>query len=342
MNGSRVLDISLGTIFKIAFIALLFYIIYLIRDILILSIFALIISILFNPIIDFLQRKRIPRVLAVIFVYIGIFGLISLLIYSLASLFFVEIQKFSQGLPEYFETISPPLKSLGVEAFEDIESFIGLLNKSVETIAASFLGAVSAIFGGIFSTIYIVTIAIFLSLEEKGVEKSLSLLFPKKYETYVLHLWARCQRKVSGWFLSRILASIFVGGVVYVAFLILNVKYPLTLGLLAGVLNFIPIIGPIVTGILIFVIISLDSTLRAIFALVAFTLVQQIENNILTPLLTKRFVALSPVIVLISLVIGGKLLGILGAIFAIPLAGILSEFLKDFLAKKKEEESTVL
>lgn len=342
MNGSRVLDISLGTIFKIAFIALLFYIIYLIRDILILSIFALIISILFNPIIDFLQSKRIPRVLAVIFVYIGIFGLISLLIYSLASLFFVEIQKFSQGLPEYFETISPPLKSLGVEAFEDIESFIGLLNKSVETIAASFLGAVSAIFGGIFATIYIVTIAIFLSLEEKGVEKSLSLLFPKKYETYVLHLWARCQRKVSGWFLSRILASIFVGGVVYVAFLILNVKYPLTLGLLAGVLNFIPIIGPIVTGILIFVIISLDSTLRAIFALVAFTLVQQIENNILTPLLTKRFVALSPVIVLISLVIGGKLLGILGAIFAIPLAGILSEFLKDFLAKKKEEESTVL
>ncbi|HDZ54181.1 MAG TPA: AI-2E family transporter [Candidatus Nealsonbacteria bacterium] len=342
MNGSRVLDISLGTIFKIAFIALLFYIIYLIRDILILSIFALIISILFNPIIDFLQRKRIPRVLAVIFVYIGIFGLISLLIYSLASLFFVEIQKFSQGLPEYFETISPPLKSLGVEAFEDIESFIGLLNKSVETIAASFLGAVSAIFGGIFSTIYVVTIAIFLSLEEKGVEKSLSLLFPKKYETYVLHLWARCQRKVSGWFLSRILASIFVGGVVYVAFLILNVKYPLTLGLLAGVLNFIPIIGPIVTGILIFVIISLDSTLRAIFALVAFTLVQQIENNILTPLLTKRFVALSPVIVLISLVIGGKLLGILGAIFAIPLAGILSEFLKDFLAKKKEEESIVL
>lgn len=342
MNGSRVLDISWGTIFKIAFIALLFYIIYLIRDILILSIFALIISILFNPIIDFLQRKRIPRVLAVLLVYIGTFGLISLLIYSLASLFFVEIQKFSQVFPEYFETISPSLKSLGVEAFEDIESFIGLLNKSVETIAASFLGAVSAIFGGIFSTIYVVTIAIFLSLEEKGVEKSLSLLFPKKYETYVLHLWARCQRKVSGWFLSRILASIFVGGIVYVAFLILNVKYPLTLGLLAGVLNFIPIIGPIVTGILIFVIISLDSTLRAIFALVAFTLVQQIENNILTPLLTKRFVELSPVIVLISLVIGGKLLGILGAIFAIPLAGILSEFLKDFLAKKKEEKSIVL
>lgn len=342
MNGNRVLDISWGTIFKIATIAILFYIIYLVRDVLILSIFALIISILFNPIIDFIQKRRIPRVVAVITVYIGVFGIISLLLYSLASLFIVEIQAFSQFFPEYFEKISPPLKSLGLKAFEDIESFIEFLNKSVETIAASFLGAVSAIFGGIFATIYVVTIAIFLSLEEKGVEKTLAILFPKKYEAYVLNLWGRCQQRVSGWFLSRILASIFVGAVSYFTFLILNIKYPLTLGLVAGALNFIPVVGPIVTAFLILVFISLDSVLKAVFAVVAFTLIQQIENNILTPVLTKRFVNISPVIVLISLVVGGKLLGILGAILAIPLAGILSEFLKDFLAKRREEKPIVL
>ena len=342
MNHDRVLDISWGTIFKIAAIALFFYIIYLVRDILVLSVFALIISILFNPIIDFLQKRRIPRALAVVLVYVGIFGLIAFLLYSLASLFIIEIQKFSQVFPEYFEKIAPPLKSLGVKAFEDIESFIEFLNKSVEAIAASFLGAVSAIFGGIFATIYVVTIAIFLSLEEKGVEKTLALLFPKKYEAYILNLWERCQKKVSGWFLSRVLASVFVGGFSYVAFLILNVKYPLTFGLLAGVLNFIPIIGPIIAGIIIFITVALDSTLRAILAVVVFTLIQQIENNILTPLLTKRFVDISPVIVLISLVVGGKLLGILGALLAIPLAGILSEFLKDFLAKRREEKPIVL
>jgi predicted PurR-regulated permease PerM len=342
MNAERVLDISWGTILKVVTAAILFYIIYLVRDILILSIFALIISILFNPIIDFLQKRKIPRVVAVILVYIGIFGIISVLMYSLASLFIVEIQRFSQVFPEYFEKVSPPLKSLGIKAFEDIESFIEFLNKSAETIATSFLGAVSAIFGGIFATIYVVTIAIFLSLEEKGVEKTLTFLFPKKYEVYVLNLWERCQKKVSGWFLGRILASVFVGGVSYFAFLILDVKYPLTLGLLAGVLNFIPVIGPIITGVLVFVIISLSSLLKAIFALVAFTLIQQLENNILTPLLTKRFVDISPVIVLISLVIGGELLGILGAILAIPLTGILSEFLKDFLAKRREEKPIVL
>lgn len=341
MNGERVLDISWGTIFKIAFIALLFYIIYLIRDILILSIFALIISILFNPIINFLQNKRIPRSLAVIIVYVGIFGLISFLIYSFASIFIIEIQKFSQLFPEYFEKIAPPLKGLGIKAFEDIESFIGLLNKSAEAIAASFLGAVSAIFGGIFATIYVITIAIFLSLDEKGTERGLALLFPKKYEAYILNLWERCQGKVSGWFLSRILASIFVGIFSYIAFMVLNIKYPFTLAMLAGVLNFVPVIGPIFIAVLIFVTVSLSSVFKAIFAVLAFTLIQQIENNILTPLLTKRFVDISPVIVLISLVIGGKLLGILGAVLAIPLAGILSEFIKDFLSKRREEKPVV-
>ena len=342
MNGNRVLDISWGTIFKIAIIALLFYILYLVKDILILSVFALIISILFDPIIDFLQRKKIPRVIAVIVVYISIFGLIILFVYSLASLFITEIKNFSQAFPEYFEKIAPPLRNLGVKAFEDIESFIELLNKSVETIAASLLGTFSAIFGGIFATVYVITIAIFLSLEERGTERALALLFPKKYETYVLNLWERCQKKVSGWFLSRILASVFVGGLSYFVFLIFQIKYPLTLGLLSGVLNFVPVIGPILTGVLILMTVSLYSILKAVAALIAFTLIQQIENNILTPLLTKRFVNLSPVIVLISLVIGAELLGILGAILAIPLAGILSEFLKDFLVKRREEKPIVL
>lgn len=338
----RVLDISWASILKVGVAIFAFYMLFLVRDILIWFIFALIISILFNPVIDFLHKRKIPRTLSVIFVYVGTFGIISLLIFLVAPLFIFEIQNFSQILPEYFEKISPPLKALGVQAFEDIESFLELINKSLEAMAANVLSAAFAIFGGIFSTIFILTIAVFLSLEEKGVEKTLSLLFPKKYEAYAFNLWQRSQKKVNGWFLSRILSSLFVGGASYFAFLVFNTNYPFSMGLLAGVLNFIPIIGPIVTGFLIFILVSLDNTLRAVFVLIAFTLIQQIENNILTPILTKRFVGIPPILVLVSLVVGGKLLGLLGAILAIPLAGILFEFLRDFLKKRKEEEPVVL
>jgi len=342
MNNNRVLDISWGTILKIGIGILGFYILYLIRDILVWFIFALIISILFNPAIDFLQRKRIPRVISVIFVYLFVFGLLSFLIYLISPLFISEIQHFSQVFPQYFEKISPPLKGLGVRAFENLESFMNILGGTLEKMTANIFNTLFSIFGGIFSTIFVLTIAIFLSLEEKSVERALSLLFPKKYEAYALSLWGKCQKKVSGWFLSRILGCAFVGLLCYIAFLLFNTKYPFSLAMLAGVANFIPIVGPIVSGVVIFLIASLDNFLRGIFVLLIFILIQQIENNILMPVLTKKFIGLSPTLVLLSLAIGGALWGILGAILAIPLFGILFEFLRDFLKKKKEEKAVVI
>jgi predicted PurR-regulated permease PerM len=341
MNGERVLDISWGTIFKIGISLFSFYFLYLIRDILILTIFALIFSVLFNPAIDFLQRKKIPRVLAIIFVYIGVFGIISFLIYLTAHLFLQEIQQFLQIFPQYFEKISPPLKSLGVEAFESFETLTKTFQDWLLRASSNIFSASVSIFGGIFSTLFIITISIFLSLEENLVERSLIFLFPKKYENFVLDLWKKCQMKVSGWFGTRVIACLFVGVFSYFAFFLFNVKYSFLLSLLAGSLNFIPIIGPILSGILIFLIVSLDSISQAIFALIAFILIQQIEGNILTPILTKKFIDLPPVLVLISLSIGGKLWGILGAILAIPLAGIIFEFLKEFLEKRKREKEVV-
>ncbi len=338
MNGDRFLDISWSTILKIALAIVCFYLVFLLRDILIWFIFALIISVLFNPAIDFLHRKRLPRTLAIIFIYVAALGFISLSVYAVLPLFIQEIQQFSQLVPQYFEKISPPLKGLGLQAFENVESFLDAFGKTLEGMAGSIFSALFAIFGGIFSTIFVIAVAIYLSLEEKAAERTLSLFSPKKYEVYVLNLWRKCQRKVSGWFLSRILACLFVGVASYIAFLLFDVKYPFSLGLLAGILNFIPFVGPFITGILIFLIVSLSSALQAVFVLIVFVLIQQIEGNILTPILSKKFIGIPPVLVLVALFVGGKLWGFLGAVLAIPLAGILFEFLRDFLKQRKEEK----
>ena len=341
MNGERTLDVSWGTILKISITFLVFYLLYLVRDILVWVVFAVIISVLFNPAINFLQRWRIPRVLAVIFVYVSIFGILGMLIYYLSPMFVAEIQQFSQLFPQYFERIAPPLKGLGIEAFESLESFTIALGEMLKGASTDILSALAIIFGGIGSTLFILTIAIFISLEERGVERVLGILVPKKYEDYILSLWEKSQTKVSGWFGARILTCLFVGLVFFIALWVFKAKYAFTLALLAGVLNFIPILGPIVTGAIAFIFIALDSLWKAVLLLIIFTLIQQIEGNILTPILTRRFVGLPPVLVLISLAIGGKLLGILGAVLAIPLAGVIYEFSKDFLQKKKEDLSSI-
>ena len=338
MADEKILDISWATIFKIAITVFLFYFLYLIKDILVWFLFALIVSILFNPAIDFLQKRKIPRIVSVIFLYFSIFGLLTLLIFSTVPLFVSEIQEFSQNFATYFEKISPPLRGLGIEAFESMETFITTLSQALSRMSDNIFSAFFSIFGGIFSTIFVVITAIFLSLEEKAVEKTLVLLFPKKYDGYVLSLWEQCQKKVGNWFLSRLVACLFVGIASYIAFLLLNVEYPLSLALLAGVLNFIPYIGPLITGLLLFLLIFLDSTLKAIFVLVAFGLIQLIENSILTPALMKKFIGLPPALLLLALSIGATLWGILGAILCVPLAGIIYEFTRDFLKKRKEAD----
>jgi len=338
MNQSKVLDISWEMILKMAVAFFAFYLLYLIRDILIWVVFGLIISVLFNPAIDFLHRKYFPRVLATIIIYVLLFGTIGFLIYAIAPLFVSEIQQFSQFFPEYFEKISTPLKGLGIEAFENLENFTRAFEEGLTRASANIFSAIGAIFGGLFSAITIFAIALFLSLEEKGIDRVIATLSPKRHEALVLNLWERSQKKVSGWFGARILCCLFVGLTTFVACYVLNIKYAVSFGLLAGVLNIIPIIGPIITAAVIAVLIAATSWTKALFFMIAFIIIQQIEGNILSPVLTKRFIGLPPVLVLVAVMAGAKLWGLMGALLAIPIAGILFEFLRDFLNKRKEEK----
>jgi len=96
------------------------------------------------------------------------------------------------------------------------------------------------------------------------------------------------------------------------------------------------------TGFLLFLVVVLENFWRAVFVLIAFIFIQQIENNILLPLLTKKFLGLSPVLVLMGLAIGGVLWGFLGAVLVVPLFGILYGFLREFLEKRKKESTLML
>ena len=111
------------------------------------------------------------------------------------------------------------------------------------------------------------------------------------------------------------------------------------MALISGVLNFIPYVGPWITSILliILIVISTGSWLMMIYVLVAITVIQEIENKLLTPLLMKKMTDIPPVLVLVSMFLGAEIFGFLGMIFAVPVFGIIYEFLKDFLEKRREE-----
>jgi predicted PurR-regulated permease PerM len=335
----QVLDISWKTIVKILIAGFIFYILYLARDIALWFFFALIISVLLEPAINFLRWLRAPKIIAIILVYLSIFGFLGLLIYISAPIFIFELKQFSQYIPEYFGKINPVLNQLGINVAQSFDSLTSVFISGLEQGSKGIMSAVSSFFGGIASAFFILALAFFLSIEEKGVERFLVLIIPQRYEERIITLFERAQKKVSGWFGARILSCLFVGVASFIVFYIFGVKYAFLLALISGIMNFIPYIGPWVTAIIlvVFVAVSSSSWLTALYVLIAVTAIQAIENNILTPILMKKMIDLPPVLVLLALLVGSQIFGFLGAVFAVPVFGIIYEFTKEFLEKRKTE-----
>lgn len=338
MERGQILDISWETIIKVFIAIFIFYIIYLAREVALWFFFALAISVLLDPAINFFKKIHIPRIIAMLIVYLSIFGILGLLIYITAPIFVSEMRQFLQYLPGYFEQISPVLKQFGVDTAQNFDDLTGAFSEYLQQSSQSIIKALMIFFGGVAATISILTMAFFLSLEEKGVEKVLLLLFPAKFEDQIKLIFERVQSKVAGWFGARLLACLFVGVASYIVFFIFGIKYALILALISGFLNFIPYIGPWITTILLITLIAVSSGswLTVIYVLISITLVQEIENKLLTPLLMKKMTDIPPVLVLVSLLLGAKIFGFLGMIFAVPVFGIIYEFIKEFLEKRRE------
>jgi len=338
MSKSDFLDISWGSIFKVLIAILSIYLIYSIKEIVLWFLFALAISVLLEPAIKFLRKYWIPKILAVVIVYFSIFGILGVLIYLMAPIFKSELQQLVNNFPIYFVNISPALQQMGIDLAQNFDTSSQFLIQQLTQSSKSILSAIAVFFGGLALTAFIITTAFFLSLEEEAAERFFMLLSPKKYENNIAVLFQRARNKISGWFGARILSCIFVGIASLIVFFVFGVKYPFILGLVAGILNFVPYIGPLVTFLLVAVIttVSSNSWIVVIYVLLATWLVQELDNKLLTPVLMKKLVDVPPVLVLVSLLIGAKLFGFLGTIFAVPVFGIVFEFIKEFLEKRKE------
>ncbi len=340
MREEKTLTLNWDFCLKMALLVIFIYFLYLIKDLIIWIVFALVLSILFNFAIEFLERKRVPRILATVIVYFGLLILIGLFFYKTAPIFLAEINQFIEKLPEYLNKISPYLDKLGLGSIENSSSLFSFIRNNLQQVSQGIISALIVIFGGLQSTVFIVFLAFFFSLEKNLLENLLSNFIPLKYRERFLRLVPRVKRRVNNWFVSRIIGVIFVALLSYLVLRVFDVKYAFILAILGGILDFIPMLGPVVAGLLIAMIVMMSSVTKALIILICFIIIQQLEGNILFPVLFKKFVGLPPSLVLIALAVGASLWGFLGAILAIPLTGIIFEIIKDYLKVKKRKEAS--
>jgi len=186
----------------------------------------------------------------------------------------------------------------------------------------------------------IVVLSFYLSALENGVATFLRIVTPIKSERYVLNLWERSQTKIGQWMQGQLLLGVIIGVLTYLGLVILGVPYAFLLAIIAGLLELIPIFGPIIAMIPAIAIAFTDGGLTSAVIILGFYLIiQQFENNLIYPLVVRKVVGVPPLLVILALLIGAKLAGFLGILLSVPIAAAFREYINDIEFDKQRAEA---
>ncbi len=349
MSSQRPIYIAVNTfsIVKIILICAIFYLMYLVKDILAILFISLILSSAFDPWVDWLQKRKIPRSVSILFIYLIAFILIGTTIVLIIPPIVSQINELTVKFPQISEKLSVGLEM--VKSYSQKEGLLTDLLKAkdnypqfVQTIQG-LISQISNLFGGIITFILVLVLTFYMTVEENAMKKLIWSVAPEKHQIYIMNLVNRMQIKVGLWLRGQLILSFIIFVMVYVALSILGVKYALVLALLAGITEFVPYLGPIFAAIPAIIITFSQSGLAlAVFVALIYYLVQLTENNIIVPKLMQKVVGLNPIVSIAVLMIGYSLYGVVGAILSIPVATAISVFVKDVFdsrsaGTKKEE-----
>lgn len=354
------ITITTGSIIKTLIVLVLAFILYRMLDLVLVVLVAVVIASAIEPIVRWQGRYKIKRVFGVIITYITIILALAGLLFFFIPPVLDEASNLLSNAPKYLDTITlwNPLNDSVVNDASKVtnglsQGLVGgkqLLNglsdgtikpsvlgdlvnqfKSLTTSTSnSLINIFSSIFGGALSFILIIVLSFYLAVQEEGVEKFLRIITPIKSETYIIDLWKRSQRKIGSWLQGQLLLGILVGVLVYLGLMILGIKNALVLAVLAGVLEIIPIFGPIISAIpAILAGLLSGGVTSGLLVLGLYIIIQQFENHLIYPLVVKKVVGISPILVILALIIGAKLAGFLGIILSVPITSAIMEYLDD-------------
>jgi len=193
-----------------------------------------------------------------------------------------------------------------------------------------FTGTITFL-GGIFEFIIVLSIAFYMTVQEKGTKKFFAALIPDDHKEYVMSFVERIEYKMGRWLQGQMLLMFLVFGLDYLGLLAIGAPYALILALIAGILEIIPYIGPIISAVIAVTVSFLHGPVTGLFVLALFTAVQQLEGYVLTPLVMRKAVGLNPVVVIVALLVGAKLAGVIGVIVSVPIATVIGEIVNDLV-----------
>lgn len=332
-------EISWGSLWRVLVVIIAAWALFLARDVLVAVGLAIIISSAFDPPVSYLERQRIPRILGTLGLFLITVLIIALVAYTIVPLAIFEVNNLLANLNKASGAVFDILQSSQV--IETLNQSLSHLSNALIAGNISLADIVSNFLGGAFLALSVFVLSFYLTLGKDGVEKFLTAVLPAAYEDQVLSIYTSVRRKIGRWFEGQVFLSLAMGVLVFLGLWLLGVKYSLTLGILAGILELVPYVGPIFAGSMtILITLTNGTSTMALYALILFIGIQQLEHHILVPAVTKYTTSLNPVVVLIALLAGGQTFGFIGLVLAVPVAVFVQEIVENWTQVKARRRAT--
>jgi predicted PurR-regulated permease PerM len=342
MSRSLRITITFKTLLLLALLFLFTWAIVSVRETLLIVALGVFLGLVFERPVRLVERKtKLSRGLAATVTVIG--ALVGLVILGLVLLvpFVHSIQDFLRGLPSVVDELRSSselgfLKDTG--ASDNVSEGAQKVASSVPDAVGSMLGFAGSIASAGLTVFLLTFICLFFLCEVQDLKRALASVLPTDKEQMWLPLWDRITDMVSRWAIGVLIIATIAGTTQGVTAWLLGSSYALALGLIAGFLDMIPNIGATIAGfILTFVLLAEEGATAALIMLAVVLIYQQIENNILTPTIQGKAVNLSAFFIIVSVALFGALLGVIGALIAVPVAAmiqiILGEVTKTYRAQ---------
>lgn len=328
-----VYEISTGSVLKVVLVLLGLWVLFLIRDVLVIILVVLIISIALEPIVTRLAKQGIPKGLSIIILYLALLIVIGLAVYLIVPPVATQIRELTFNIPDKLSQFDFS------NASSTISTLLDKLSSQLSSAGGTFLNAIFSIFGGVVSAVTVFALTYYFLVEEDGVRDTLVGWIPVQHKERLKSTIEKVSFKLSHWLRGQLTLMLIVGTLDGLALWALGIPFALTLGVLSGLIEVIPIVGPILAGATaVFVAFVSGVAFWKLLVIVAvYILVQQLENSVLVPKIMQKSIGMSPVIVIVALLIGMKLLGIGGAILAVPVAAGISVFVKEYWITKSSQ-----
>jgi predicted PurR-regulated permease PerM len=340
MADKKILEISWGTLWKVLFFVLFVAVLYSGYQILLGLFLAIIISSGLEAVVNFLEKTGIPRTLGVIAIFFLAFFSIIVLMYTVVPLIILDLNSVFAGNGN---VPGNPLWEIfaGFRTTHSLDSIVAGLSSELFSGNFSPFDLFSGAVGSVSIAVAVLISSFYLCLSRDGVERFIRAVFPLDYERAALKIYGDSKRKIGYWFRTQIVLSVIMGFTVWGAMALLGVRHAFLLGLIASIFEIVPFVGPILSGAVAVLAALSTSVSLGIYTLVTFLILQQLESNILVPLLMKRSVGLHPVIIIFALLIGGEIGGVLGILIAVPTAVVFQEIVDDWSSKKRPASAAV-